>query len=273
MHDFMAFMAAPAVVCLILGVILTYFGVHVLKREIIFVDLSLAQLAALGTTIAYVMGIDMDSAEAQAISLGFILMGAAFFTFTRTIQTKVPQEAVIGIVYVVGSSLAILVVNHSPHGAEHIKDALNGSILWANWAEISKLLITTTIVSIVHWRYRHKFISISTDYRNSKIHDPKWDFLFYFTLGLVIVTSVKMAGIFLIFTFLIVPAVCGALFFGSLRNQFCLGSMIAVLVAVGGLETSFVLDLPTGAVLVCSFGVTFLIALIISRFLPAVGNN
>lgn len=261
-------MAVPAIACVVLSIIFTYFGIHVLRREIIFVDLSLAQLAALGTTVAFVMDMEPDSVASLVLSLVFVLIGAAFFAFIRVLSPRVSQEAVIGIVYVVGASLAILVVDRSPHGAEHIKNALNGSILWLTGMDVLKLTLVTILVAGVHWVYRKKFFELSAiRHDNASSNRVLGDFIFYLTLGLVIVFSVKTAGVYLIFTFLIIPAVCGVLLADSLVMQFIFGATVGVVGSIAGLVLSFYYDLPTGAALVCFFGAIFLAFLVAGKIL------
>ncbi|MFQ5451208.1 MAG: metal ABC transporter permease [Nitrospinaceae bacterium] len=269
MTDFLTIMAAPGAACLILSIIYTYFGIHVLKREILFVDLSLAQLAALGTTVAFILDRDPDSGASLLFSMVFVIGGALFFTATRPLTARVPQEAIIGIVYVVAASVALLLVTHAPHGAEHIKTLLNGSILWMSWEGVLKLFGVVLGVALVHWFVRNRMESQSEFYKKPPFKGDSsftWDFLFYGTLGLVIIFSVRTAGIFLVFTFLIIPAVCGALVFRSLRGQFIVGSCVGITASLGGLMLSFFLDLPTGATLVCTFGAVFLIFLLGNRF-------
>jgi zinc/manganese transport system permease protein len=268
MNDFLTFMGAPMVACILLTVVYTYFGCHVLKREIIFIDLSLAQLAALGTTVAFYMHLELDSPGSLALSILFIVAGAAFFSSTQNLNAKIPQEAVIGIVYIVGASVAMLLASQMPHGAEHLKTLLNGSILWVNWAGVIQILCVILSVGLVHWKIGGKIFEQSRAYKCGLGQTPRsWtlEFLFYTTLGLVIVFSVRTAGIFLIFTFLIVPAVCGSLFSKSMSSQFCTGSIIGVVTSVTGLLLSYHLDQPTGATLVCTFGVVFIICLLVNR--------
>jgi zinc/manganese transport system permease protein len=262
MADFLTFMAAPAAACLIFSGIFTYFGCHVLKREIIFVDIALAQLAALGITLA-------DSFEygewvVLMFSLFAVLAGAGFFAYTRKLISRIPQEAVIGIVYVVGASATLLIASQATHGAEHLQNILNGSILWVTWPRVFILIAVVTLVAIPHWIFRDKFFELSNQYRLTAMqesHYAWWDFLFYLTLGLVIVTSIKTAGIFLIFTFLIVPAVVGTLFSAHFKSKFIIGSLVSAVTSLAGLVISFNLDLPTGATLVCCFGLIFLICI------------
>lgn len=268
MSEFFTFMGAPILACILLTLVYTYFGCHVLKREIIFIDLSLAQLAALGTTVAFFMHMELDSSGSLALSLLFIVAGAAFFSSTRYLNTNIPQEAVIGIVYVVGASVALLLASQMPHGAEHLKTLLNGSILWINLTGVIRIFCVIVLVGIIHWIVWKKIFEQSLTYKNpldGNSHSWTSDFLFYTTLGLVIVFSVRTAGVFLIFTFLIVPAVCGALFSHSMVKQFVTGSTIGVAASITGLFLSYYLDQPTGATLVCTFGVIFFVFLFLSR--------
>ena len=270
MAEFFTFMSAPAAGCIILSIIFTYFGCHVLKREIVFVDLSMAQLAALGATVAFIMEIELDTPESLAISILFVLVGGAFFTWTRSFTHRVPQEAVIGIVYIVAASAALLLSSFSVHGDEHLKTMLSGSILWITWKEVIRQFAVSAIVAVLLGIYHKKIEEQSLSYRSLRTTGIssfwKWDFLFYVLLGMVIVFFIKTAGIFTIFTFLIIPATCAALFVDHLFKQFVVGSILAIAVSLIGLTLSFYLDLPTGATLVCSFGATFLIALILSKF-------
>ncbi|MBT3366056.1 MAG: metal ABC transporter permease [Nitrospina sp.] len=268
MSDFLTFMAAPAAACLIFSGVFTYFGCHVLKREIIFVDIALAQLAALGVTLADTFQHENNKWETLLLSLFFVLAGSAFFSYTRRLTNRVPQEAIIGIVYVVGASLTLLLASQSVHGAEQLRNILNGSILWITWSNVLTLLVLVAIIAVPHWVFRENFWKLSDQYRQFKKGDREyiwWDFLFYLSLGLVIVTSVKTAGIFLIFTFLIVPAVIVALFSAQFKTQLIFGSLVSAVTSLFGLVLSFNLDLPTGATLVCCFGIVFAGALFIAK--------
>ncbi len=266
MIEILPFIAAPAVACLILSITMAYFGLHVLKREIIFIDLSMAQLAALGTTLAFAWDIPLDSPKSQFFSLSLIIAGAVFFSFVRFLIPKVPQEAVIGIIYVVSSALAILAVDQTPHGAEHIKELLNGSILWISWVGVLKLTGICFLVGVFHWIFQNRFQQISNHYREKLSKEQiSWDFLFYLSLGLIVVVSVKSAGIFLIFSFLIIPATCGLIFSNVFFNQWIIGATVGALGSVLGITLSTILDLPTGSTLVAVLGMLFLISLSISQ--------
>lgn len=268
MSDFLTFMAAPAAACLIFSGVFTYFGCHVLKREVIFVDIALAQLAALGIIIAESFNQHHSEWEILVFSLLAVLAGAIFFAYTHRLIHRIPQEAVIGIVYVVGASAALLIASKSAHGTEHLRNILNGSILWVTWPRVLILLGVTVVVTIPHWIYRDRFWKVSDQYRQTNGKDSYYilsDFLFYLSLGLIIVISVKTTGVFLIFTFLIVPAVIGALFSAKFISQFLIGSLVSGLTSLVGLVVSFNLDLPTGATLVCCFGLVFLFSIFLGK--------
>ena len=262
MSDFITFMAAPALGCLVMSFIFTYFGIHVLKRGIVFIDLSMAQLAALGTTVAFALDLEEHSFGTILFSIGFVFIGASFFTLVRFVAPRISQEAVIGIVYVVAASLAVIVADRSPHAAEHIQHTLNGSILWMSWGEVLQLLITFIILGSFLWATHSSFfkcteqtISPQEPYTQKR---GFWDFIFYLTLGLAIVACIQAAGIFLIFALLIIPAACALQLHHSLGKQLGSGILMGILVSWAGLGLSFIFDLPTGSTLVCAFGIAFL---------------
>lgn len=261
MSDFITFMVAPALGCLVMSFIFTYFGIHVLKRGIVFIDLSMAQLAALGTTVAFALNLEEHSFETILVSIGFVFIGATFFTLVRFMAPRISQEAVIGIVYVVAASLAVIVADSSPRAAEHIQHTLNGSILWISWGGVLQLLTAFIILGSFLWALRKPFIKCTEQANSPEPYTQKrglWDFVFYLTLGLAIVVCIQTAGIFLIFTLLIIPAACAIQLYDSLGKQLWVGSLMGVLVSWAGLGLSFIFDLPTGSTLVCAFGITFI---------------
>jgi zinc/manganese transport system permease protein len=255
---------APLVACMVIVAIHSYLGLHVIAREVIFVDLSLAQMAALGSTIAIFAGADPDSTRSFAYALGFTTLGAALFALTRTGQHgRVPQEAIIGIVFVVASAAGILVADRSPRGGEAIKDILVGSLLWVGWPAIGRLAVVYLLVGLFHWILRQRFLTISFE---PEVAIAKgwnlrlWDFLFYLSFGLVITFSVPIVGVLLVFSFLVVPAAI-AFQFAHTRGSLAILSWLAgVISSAGGLWLSFRYDLPTGPVVVCMFGLLLLLA-------------
>ena len=254
----------PAFVAsLILTGIHAYLGVHVVERGVIFVDLSLAQIAALGTTVAYLMGHDLHSATAYAYSLGFTILGAAVFSFSRMHKkTRVPQEAVIGIVYAVSAAVAILVMSKATQETEHLKEMLVGNILSVSWKELAKTAVLYALVGLFHFVFRRRFLMISMNEHEAEkqgLNIRFWDFLFYMSFGFVVTSSVAIAGVLLVFCFLIVPSVTAMLFAERLGPRLAIGWTMGALVSAGGVALSFVLDLPTGATIVATFGVTLLV--------------
>jgi zinc/manganese transport system permease protein len=236
---------------------------------VIFVDLSLAQMAALGSTVAILAGSQPDSQGALLYALGFTTLGAAVFAMTRTDEKGlVPQEAIIGIVYVMASAAAILVADRTPRGGEAIKDILVGSLLWVTWPVIGRLAAIYAAIGVVHWVLRRRFLTISFDHQSAVARGWRirwWDFLFYLSFGIVITFSVPIAGVLLVFSFLVVPA---AIAFQFTRRQGVLAviSWIAgALASAAGLWVSFHYDLPTGPVVVCMFGLLLLLAYLVRR--------
>jgi zinc/manganese transport system permease protein len=254
----------PAFVAsLILTGIHAYLGVHVVERGVIFVDLSLAQIAALGTTVAYLMGYDLHSTPAYLFSLGFTFLGAAIFALSRVHRkTRIPQEAVIGIVYAVSAAVAILVMSKATQETEHLKEMLIGNILSVTWPELAKTAVLYSLVGIFHYVFRRKFLAISMDEQEAErqgLNIRFWDFLFYVSFGFVVTSSVAIAGVLLVFCFLIVPSVTAMLFAERLGPRLAIGWGMGALVSAGGVALSFILDLPTGATIVATFGLALLI--------------
>jgi zinc/manganese transport system permease protein len=261
----------PLVACLIIVAIHSYLGLHVIAREVIFVDLSLAQMAALGSAVAILAGSQPDSPSAFLYALGATTLGAGIFALTRTNERgRVPQEAIIGIVYVVASAAAILVADRTPRGGEAIKDILVGSLLWVTWPVIGRLAAIYAVVGVFHWLLRGRFLTISFHPEVAAVQGWNvrlWDFLFYLSFGIVITFSVPIAGVLLVFSFLVVPA---AVAFQFTRRQGALAvtSWVAgVLASATGLWLSFRYDLPTGPLIVCAFGLVLLVAYGIRRAL------
>jgi zinc/manganese transport system permease protein len=250
----------PAFVAsLILTGIHAYLGLHVVERGVIFVDLSLAQIAALGLTVAYLAGYDIHtSTPAYLFSLGFTFVGAAIFAFTRTHRkTRIPQEAIIGIVYAVSAAVAILVMSKATQETEHLKEMLVGNILSVTWYEIGKTAVFYSLIGLFHFVFRKKFLLISLDEPEAErrgVNVRFWDFLFYMSFGFVVTSSVAIAGVLLVFCFLIVPSVAAMLFTERLGVRLAIGWTMGALVSAGGVTLSFVLDLPTGATIVATFG-------------------
>jgi zinc/manganese transport system permease protein len=254
----------PAFVAsLILTGIHAYLGVHVVERGVIFVDLSLAQIAALGTTVAYLAGYDLHSSTAYLFSLGFTFLGAAIFAMSRVHRkTRIPQEAIIGIAYVVSAGIAILVMSKATQETEHLKDMLVGNILSVSWPELFKTAVLYSLVGFFHYLFRKRFLLISMNEAEAVrqgVNVRLWDFLFYMSFGFVVTSSVAIAGVLLVFCFLIVPSVSAMLFAERLGPRLAIGWTMGAIVSAAGVLLSFRLDLPTGAAIVATFGAALLI--------------
>lgn len=261
---------APLVACMLIVAVHSYLGIHVLAREVIFVDLSLAQVAALGSTVAIFAGAEPDSALSFVYALGFTTAGAAMFALTRTGHGKgrVPQEAIIGIVYVVASAAGLLVADKSPRGGEAIKDILVGSLLWVDWPTIGRLAAVYAVVGLFHVLLRRKFLTISFEPEKAETEGWNlkwWDFLFYLTFGIVITFSVPIVGVLLVFSFLVVPAAIAFQFTRRLNGLAVISWCAGVLASAGGLWLSFRYDLPTGPLIVCVFGLLLLATFVAHR--------
>jgi len=262
--ELIGFLYLPLLAGLILTGIHAYLGVHVVERGVIFVDLSLAQIAALGTTIAYLAGHDLHSNVTYFWSLGFTILGAAIFAFTRVHgETRIPQEAIIGIVYAVSAAAAILAMSKAPEGTEHLKDMLVGNILTVSKFTVAKTAALYAIVGLFHYIFRKKFLAISMGEQIPRI--KLWDFLFYTSFGFVVTSSVAIAGVLLVFSYLIVPSVAAMLFASSIGKRLAIGWTMGAVVSAIGIMISFQADLPTGATIVCTFGIALLLLAIIWR--------
>jgi zinc/manganese transport system permease protein len=270
MSDILSILFWPALACLVLTGIHAYLGLHVVERGVIFVDLSLAQVASLGTTIAALMGFEIHSTQAYWMSLGFTVVGAGIFAMTRSHKSKVPQEAIIGIVYAVCAAAAVLIMDRLPEGAEHIKYILVGNLLAVTPHEVIKMAVLYSLVGVLHWFWRKPFLAISTNHDEAFETGYKvrfWDFLFYATFGIVVTSSVAIAGVLLVFSFLIVPSVTAMLFSERVGPRLAIGWIMGAAVSLVGMFASYKLDAPTGATVVCVFGLSLVLLSSLRRIL------
>jgi zinc/manganese transport system permease protein len=260
------------------GLVLTgihaYLGLHVVERGVIFLDLSLAQIAALGTVVAYLAGHDLHDPVTWFWSLGFTILGAAIFALTRVHgKTRIPQEAIIGIVYAVAAAAAILVMSKAPEGTEHLKDMLVGNILTVSWPEVIKTAVLYALVGVFHWVFREKFLMISMEPEAAEASGMAirfWDFLFYTSFGFVVTSSVAIAGVLLVFSYLIVPSVAAMMYARSIGARLAFGWIMGAIVSGLGVYLSFHFDLPTGATIVCTFGAALLALAVVRPILRRV---
>jgi len=255
-------MLAPFVACMVLVAIHSYLGLHVIAREVIFVDLSLAQMAGLGSVVALLYGVAPDSRTAFIFSLVFTCIGAALFALTRTRgKGRVPHEAIIGIVYVAASAAAILVADKAPRGAEALHDVLEGSIIWITWPTIAKKGAAYVALGVLHFVLRKQFLKISFHPDEAEREGWRiraWDFLFYVSFGVAVTMSVPVAGVLLVFTMLVVPAVVAFLFSRDIRKMVLISWGTGALASLLGLYISYVGNFPTGPLIVCMYALVLL---------------
>jgi len=266
-------MLPPFVACMILVAMLSYLGLHVIAREVIFVDLSLAQMAALGSLSALLFHVAPESPMTYVFALLATAIGAFLFALTRTSAHggglgRVPQEAFIGIVYVVASAAAVLVANKVPGGGEAVEKTLVGSLLWVTWPTIKKLALAYAALGIFHYVLRRRFLTISFHPEQAEAQGWKirlWDFVFYLSFGVVITLAVPIAGVLMVFSFLVVPAVIANLFTADKRQLTIIAWSSGALASILGLWLSYTKDLPTGPLVVCMYGLLLVGAAVLRK--------
>ena len=274
MAEWLTFMAAPAAICVILAGIHCYLGLHVLARGVIFVDLSLAQVAALGMTVALGLGLDEHGPGSYLFSLGASLLAAGLFAIARQVEAKISQEAIIGIVYAFGSAAVVLLAQTLPHGAEHLKQLLVGQLLWATWPEVWSTALVYGLVALVHWLWRGPLMAASFS-RGGGSHGA-WDFLFYALFGVIITSSVRIVGVLQVFVYLIVPSLMASVVAKGIARRLAIGWTFSVLLSIGGMGLSYALDLPTGALIVVLFAgtaIAMMLVLAAARWLQRKRNQ
>lgn len=244
----------PLLACFVLVGIHAYLGIHVLMRKVIFVDLALAQIAALGAVYAIALGLsfDTDAFLIKVIAIGFTLMGALLCTLTKAFDKKVPHEALIGIIYAASLSMIFLLTSHLPHGSEEVEILLTGNILWVTPKEVVYTAGLYAVVGVVHFIFRRQFFSQVSAF---------WDFWFYAIFGVVVTSSVGMGGVLLVFSYLVIPSVIGVLLASTAKNRLFVGWSAGVLMSILGILISYHLDLPSGPTIVVMLAV--LLALIL----------
>ena len=254
------FLAAPFAASLILTGIHAYLGIHVVERGVIFVDLSLAQIAAFGASVAVLLpfsGGDPHHPGVYWVSLGFTFIGAGLFAMLQSQRARVPQEALIGICYAVASAAAILAMSRSSSQAEHLQHMLVGNILAVSWTEVLGTGALYGVVGLFHYAFRRRFLLISIDPDRARAEGVPirlWDFLFYASFGIVVTSSVSIAGVLLVFCYLIVPSVAAMLFAKHIGPRLAIAWSMGTGVSGLGIWLSLLWDLPTGATIVVTFG-------------------
>jgi zinc/manganese transport system permease protein len=269
MIELLLLMKWPLIASLVLPWLLVYLGLHIVQRGVIFVDLALAQTAAFGTCVAMLAGYDVHDWQSYAFSLGFTFVGALVLTFTRTRDERVPQEALIGVVYVVAAAAAILVLSKSAGGKEELQRSLVGELLVVPPAEVVRTFGLFLAVGTVHFALRGRFLAISADPEGASTAGLRvrwWDLAFYMLFGLVVTSFVHIGGVLLVFSYLVVPAACAIYLARSMAARFAVGWAIATLASVASLPIAAKADLPIGAAIVCLLGTALMLTAGYARF-------
>jgi zinc/manganese transport system permease protein len=267
-------MLLPFLACLVLSINHVYLGIHVIARKVIFVDLALAQIAALGATYALTLGYDpnADAFEVSLFSLAFTFVGAGAFAIARMRREKVPQEAFIGIIYAAASAAAILILSKSATGGEELKHMLVGDVLLVSFPSILNMALLYGIIGVFHILFRKKFLAISLDpeaAEHSGIRIRFWDILFYMSFGVVITKSVAIVGVLLVFSYLVVPAVIAQMWCDSVRSRLLVGWVVAIVASTAGILWSFDSDYPTGPAVVVMLAIFLVLSSIVYYVLHA----
>jgi zinc/manganese transport system permease protein len=261
--DVLSLLLLPFAAAVTFVLIHAYLGVHVLRRRIVFADLALAQLSALGATVAFANGYAPASAAGFAYALLFTGLGAALLTLIRRLGHLVSQEALVGVVYVAATAATILVVDRSPQGAEHVKKILVGSLLTVGPAELARFAALYGAIGLLHWFLRRPLLAVSSETRPAgpgALTAALWDFVFFLSFGIVVTSSVTTAGVLLVFSLLIVPALIGTLFSRKLPVVLAIAWSVGIVACAVGLAASYLLDLPTGAALVTACALALVLA-------------
>lgn len=274
MQAFLQSMALPFLACLVLTGIHVYLGIHVIARKVIFVDLALATIAALGAVWGALLGWDVheDVWVIKGFSLAFTFVGALVFSLTRMRHDRVPQEAIIGITYAVALAAIILGSARLPHGAEEVRELQAGSILWVSGSTIAATAGLYALVGLFHFAFRERFLAISRDPEQAQaqgLNVRLWDFLFYVSFGFVVTSSVSIAGVLLVFSYLVIPSVVAVLFAQSVVARLSIGWTVGTLISAAGVAISYYEDLPSGPVIVVCFGAFLALAGVVHYLMNA----
>jgi len=277
MQDLINILGYPFLACLVLSGIHCYLGLQIVTRGVIFVDLSLAQMAAFGSCLALLFGYEPGDTTAYFSGLLFTFIGATIFALSRMRDEKIPQEAIIGIVYAVASAATIMVLSQAAHGTEKIKAMLDGGLLYVDGHGVLRILGIYAVLGVFHYLFRRQFLLISTNPAEARARGMKirlWDFLFYLTFGFVVTTAVQIVGVLLVFSYLIIPAVCAMFFTDRIIPRLMIGWGISIFASAAGLLVSYYGSsdgLPSGSSIVVVLGVVLILAAVLRLIMKQLG--
>ena len=251
------FLIWPFIACILLILTHAYFGIHILERGIIFVDLSLAQFVGVGIALSFLFG--YEGTERYIFSVAFAVLGAFILAFSRRIAKYTNIEAFIGVLYIFSFAASILILDRSPHGLEEFKSILNGNIIWVEPQSVVYTFILYLVISIPHVIFRKRFLALSRDGEGGFV----WEFIFFLSFAIMLVNSVQIAGILQVFAFLIIPALIGRLFTRKPIKVLITGWLLGLVSSTFGIVASYKWDMPVAPVIVASLSVLFFFVLLI----------
>lgn len=254
------FFLYPLIACILLILIHAYFGIHILERGIIFVDLSLAQFVGVGIACSFLFS--HDGVLKYVFSISFAVLGALILALSRKIAKLTNIEAFIGVLYIFSFAMSILILDRTPHGTEEFKAILNGNIIWVNGKDAVYTFAVYAAIGIFHFIFREKFLKLSREGKGNYW----WEFLFFLSFAIVLVKSVQIAGILQVFAFLIIPALIGKLFTQKLLYVLTGGWLLGFLSSSAGLFASYKWDLPTAPLIVASLSLLYFLMLGVKAF-------
>ena len=273
MKETLLFLATPITASIILAGMLGYFGTHILTRRIIFIDIAVAQIAALGTMIGLLLGFAEEAIEVQMLSYLFTLIIIGGFAFLKSNALPIPAEAVIGIIYCLGLAGALLLAEKIPGGSNYITKTITGNILWVTWDKVIKLGILFAAIALIHFLLGNKFRNLSDKANQEEsgmtLNERLLNLLFYVTFGVVVVKAVLIGGIFLVFTLLIAPAVAAAMFVKSWNGRMLWSWIIGLVGTVAGILISYWLNISNGPAIVCLLGLLVFVMAFVKLARPA----
>jgi len=256
-----SFLIYPFLGCLLLILIHAYFGIHILERGVIFLDLSMAQFIALGISLSFYMGYE-EGAGKYLYAVAFAVVGAAILSLSRQISKFVNIEAFIGVFYIFSLASSVLILDRTPHGIDELKAILNGNILFITQRELLKMLVLYSTIGLVHAIFRKKFFALSFEGSGGYF----WEFLFFLSFAFVLVSSVSTAGILQVFTFLVIPSLIGRLYTREPFKVLLIGWGVGVMASIFGLTMSYRMDLPTAPLIVASLSIAFFLLLLLKAW-------
>jgi len=267
--DVIVFFLPPFIACLALVGIHAYLGIHVIEREIIFIDIALAQIAAVGATMAHIFwNAEENSVLVYVLSLAFTVLAALFFTEVKKRVRQISQEAVIGVSYAIAAAGSLFIFSLAAGSDIHMEHMLTGSILWAKWNYILLCAGVYAGVGLFHYIFRDRFLKVTRDYEGAVREGIKvelWDFLFYLSVGIVVTLAVSIAGVLVVFALLVIPATISAMYSTNWAKRLWIAYGISIVASILGFAFSYIFNFSTGPSVVMFLGLALIFSALTTR--------